>query len=182
MGKIVTSARFWCRPRRSGFASAACCDLKTADRVLQFFDEIAELPNPERTAVGVAFREMLTNVIEHGGRLDPNQQVEICDVRARHMVTCCISDPGEGFTLDEIPHAAITNPVDDPVRHLKYREAPGIRPGGFGVLLTQKLVDPLVYNEQVNEVLLIKYLDLVAVTSIRKNGWKWKSIVGRRTS
>jgi PleD family two-component response regulator len=48
----------------------ARCDLKTADRVLQFFDEIAELPNPERIAVGMAFREMLTNAIEHGGRLD----------------------------------------------------------------------------------------------------------------
>ena len=45
----------------------ARCDLKTADRVLQFFDEIAELPNPEKSAVGMAFREMLTNAIEHGG-------------------------------------------------------------------------------------------------------------------
>ncbi len=138
----------------------ARCDLKTADRVLQFFDEISELPNPERNAVGMAFREMLANAIEHGGRLDPTQQVEISYVRARHMVTCRISDPGEGFTLDEIPHAAIANPDDDPVRHLEYRDARGMRPGGFGVLLTQKLVDQLVYNEKGNEVLLIKYLDL----------------------
>src|SRR5208283_1479157 len=111
------------------------CDLKTADRVLQFLDEIAELPDQERAGVGTAFREMLTNAIEHGGRLDPSQYVEISYVRARHMVTCCISDPGEGFTLDEIPHAAIANPVDDPVRHVDYREAQGMRPGGFGVLL-----------------------------------------------
>ena len=110
--------------------------------------------------MGTAFREMLTNAIEHGGRLDPSQQVEISYVRARHMVTCLISDPGEGFTLDEIPHAAIANPDDDPVRHLEYRDALGMRPGGFGVLLAQKLVDQLVYNEQGNGVLLIKYLDL----------------------
>jgi anti-sigma regulatory factor (Ser/Thr protein kinase) len=76
------------------------------------------------------------------------------------MVKCRISDPGEGFTLDEIPHAAIANPVDDPVRHLEYRDAQGMRPGGFGVLLAQRLVDQLVYNEQGNEVVLIKYLDL----------------------
>jgi anti-sigma regulatory factor (Ser/Thr protein kinase) len=75
------------------------------------------------------------------------------------MVTCRISDPGEGFTLDEIPHAAVANPDDDPVRHVDYRAAQGMRPGGFGVLLAQKLVDQLVYNEQGNEVLLIKYLD-----------------------
>jgi len=138
----------------------ARCDLKTADRVIQFLDEIAELPNPERSAVGMAFREMLINAIEHGGRLDPNQQVEISYLRARHMVKCRISDPGEGFTLDEIPHAAIANPADDPVRHLEIREAQGLRPGGFGVLLAQRLVDQLVYNEQGNEVVLIKYLDL----------------------
>jgi anti-sigma regulatory factor (Ser/Thr protein kinase)/ActR/RegA family two-component response regulator len=138
----------------------ARCDLRTADRVLQFFEEIAELPKPEGNAVGMAFREMLTNAIEHGGRLDPNQQVEISYLRVRHMVTCRISDPGEGFTLDEIPHAAVANPVNDPLRHLEYRDALGMRPGGFGVLLTQRLIDELVYNEQGNEVTLIKYLDL----------------------
>ena len=138
----------------------ARCDLKTADRVLQFFDEIAELPNPERSAVGMAFREMLMNAIEHGGRLDPSQQVEISYLRARHMVTCQISDPGQGFTLDEIPHAAIANPADDPLRHVEYREACGMRPGGFGVLVTQRLVDELVYSERGNEVTLVKYIDI----------------------
>jgi anti-sigma regulatory factor (Ser/Thr protein kinase)/CheY-like chemotaxis protein len=149
---VVSATPDWIRIR-------ARCDLKTADRVLQFFDEIAELPDPERSAVGIAFREILTNAIEHGGRLNPNQEVEISYVRARHMVTCRISDPGEGFTLDEIPHAAITNPVADPVRHLEYRDAYGMRPGGFGVLLAQHHVDQLIYSEQGNEVLLVKYLD-----------------------
>jgi anti-sigma regulatory factor (Ser/Thr protein kinase)/ActR/RegA family two-component response regulator len=149
---VVSATPEWIRIR-------ARCDLKTADRVLQFFDEIAELPDPERGAVGMAFREMLTNAIEHGGRLDPSQDVEISYVRARHMVTCRISDPGEGFTLDEIPHAAIANPVNEPVRHLEYRDAQGMRPGGFGVLLAQQLVDQLIYSEQGNEVLLVKYLD-----------------------
>jgi anti-sigma regulatory factor (Ser/Thr protein kinase) len=103
---------------------------------------------------------MLTNAIEHGGRLDPNQQVEVSYVRARHMVMCRISDPGQGFTLDEIPHAAIANPVDDPVRHVEYRDAHGMRPGGYGVLLAQRLVDELIYGEYGNEVQLIKYLNL----------------------
>jgi len=156
---VVSATPEWIRLR-------ARCDFKTADRVLQFFDEIAELPNPERCAVGGAFREMLMNAIEHGGRLDPNQQVEISYVRARHMVTCRISDPGEGFTLDEIPHAAIANPDDDRLRHVEYREARGMRPGGFGVLLAQKLVDELVYNEQGNEVMLIKYLDLESLAPL----------------
>jgi anti-sigma regulatory factor (Ser/Thr protein kinase)/CheY-like chemotaxis protein len=160
--EVVSATPEWIRLR-------ARCDLKTADRVLQFLDEVSELPNPERSAVAMAFREMLTNAIEHGGHLDPNQEVEISYLRARHMVTCRISDPGEGFTLDEIPHAAIANPADDPLRHLEYRDARGMRPGGFGVLLAQRLVDELVYNEQGNEVMLIKYLDLEPRTSEPKD-------------
>jgi anti-sigma regulatory factor (Ser/Thr protein kinase)/CheY-like chemotaxis protein len=135
------------------------CDRKTAERVLQFFNEIADLPEPERSAVGMAFREMLLNAIEHGGGLDPTKIVEIAYVRARHMVTCQINDPGPGFTLDEIPHAAIANPDEDPFRHVAHREAQGMRPGGFGVLLAQKLVDQLIYGQDGNEVLLVKYLD-----------------------
>jgi DNA-binding NarL/FixJ family response regulator/anti-sigma regulatory factor (Ser/Thr protein kinase) len=137
----------------------ARCDRKTAERVLQFFNEIADLPEPERSAVGMAFREMLLNAIEHGGGLDPTKNVEIAYVRARHMVTCQINDPGPGFTLDEIPHAAIAHSIEDPLGHVAYREAQGMRPGGFGVLLAQKLVDQLIYGQDGNEVLLVKYLD-----------------------
>lgn len=135
----------------------ARCDVKTADRLLQFLDEIADLPDAEKHQVATAFREMLMNAIEHGGGLDPAKYVDIDYVRARHMVTCHISDPGPGFSLDEIPHAAIANP-DDPIRHVALREEQGMRPGGFGVLLAQKLVDQLIYNQAGNEVLLIKYL------------------------
>jgi len=134
------------------------CDVKTAERLVQFLNEIAELPERERHEVAVAFREMLLNAIEHGGRFDPEQYVEIDYVRARHMVTCHIKDPGTGFTLDEIPHAAIANPKDAPLYHIDLREAQGMRPGGFGVLVAQKMVDELIYNQDGNEVLLIKYL------------------------
>jgi anti-sigma regulatory factor (Ser/Thr protein kinase) len=136
----------------------ARCDVKTADRLVQFLTEVADLPEPERNQVAMAFREMLLNAIEHGGQLDPNQYVEIEYVRARHMVACHVRDPGPGFTLDEIPHAAIANPDDDPIRHVALREEQGMRPGGFGVLLAQHLVDELIYGQDGNEVLLIKYL------------------------
>ena len=135
------------------------CDVKTADRLLQFLNEIAELPDAERHEVAMAFREMLLNAIEHGGQLDPTKYVEIDYVRARHMVTCRITDPGTGFTLDEIPHAAIAQPAEDPVAHVALREELGMRPGGFGILLAQQLVDELIYSQDGNEVLLVKYLD-----------------------
>ena len=72
--------------------------------------------------------------------LDPNQYVEIEYVRARHMVNCHIKDPGVGFTLDEIPHAAIANPTDDPIRHIAIREEQGIRPGGLAFCLRSNLL------------------------------------------
>lgn len=135
------------------------CQIRTADRLLQFIKEITDLPEDERTSVGMAFREILLNAIEHGGGLDPDSYVEVEYVRARRMVSCRIRDPGPGFTLDEITHAAVANPPEDPIRHAKVRDELGLRPGGFGILLAQRLVDQVLYNQDGNEVLLIKYLD-----------------------
>src|SRR4030081_1755244 len=142
--EVVSATPDWIR-------LAARCDRKTADRLVQFFREIADLPDAEKYDVAIALREMLLNAIEHGGRLDPNQYVEVSYLRARHMVLCRVKDPGDGFSLDEIRHAAIANPPDDPIRHQSYRDELGLRPGGFGVLLTQKLVDELIYGEKGNE-------------------------------
>jgi len=136
----------------------ARCDKKTADRLVQFFEEMSDLPAPEREDVATAFREMLLNAIEHGGKFDPDQYVEVAYVRTHKSVLCRIKDPGQGFSLEEIHHAAVNNPSYDPIRHAVFREAQGLRPGGYGVLLTKHLVDELVYSEKGNEVLLVKYL------------------------
>jgi len=145
---------------------AARCDMKTAERLLQFMHEIADLPEREADAVAMAFRELLMNAIEHGGHFRDDQYVEISYVRAKHMVMCRVKDPGEGFTLDEIDHAAIANPQEDPARHIAYREAKGLRPGGYGVLLAQKLVDELIYDQKGNDVMLIKYLDVAPLENL----------------
>jgi anti-sigma regulatory factor (Ser/Thr protein kinase)/ActR/RegA family two-component response regulator len=136
----------------------ARCDMRTADRLLQFIHEISDLPEAERDAVGVAFREMLMNAIEHGGNLDPSQHVLISYVRARHAVICRIKDPGQGFSLDALKHAATSNPTEDPLSHIQHRKAQGMRAGGYGVLLAKSLVDDLIYSEPGNEVMLIKYI------------------------
>ncbi len=150
--EIISATPEWIR-------LVARCDMKTADRLVQFLHEIADLPEVESNAVGTAFREILMNAMEYGGKFQPDQFVEIAYVRAKHMVMCRVKDPGEGFSLDEIEHAAIANPDDDPIRHVASRDAKGLRPGGYGVMLAQKLVDELIYSEKGNEVLLIKYID-----------------------
>jgi hypothetical protein len=64
----------------------------------------------------------------------------------------------KGFSLDLLPHAAISNPDDSPVRHVEFREEHGQRPGGFGILMTRNMVDELLYNERGNAALFVKYL------------------------
>lgn len=135
------------------------CHLQTADRLLQFLKEISDLPETEQEQVGTALRELLLNAMEHGGGLDPESYVRLEYVRAQRMVSCRIADPGPGFTLDEIPHAAVANPDHDPVQHARVRDELGLRPGGFGILMARQMVDQVLYGQDGNEVLLIKYLD-----------------------
>jgi anti-sigma regulatory factor (Ser/Thr protein kinase)/ActR/RegA family two-component response regulator len=138
---------------------AVRCDLATADRLIQFYREASDLPERETEQVAMALREILINAIEHGGNFDASQHVEVSYVRTSRMVLCKVKDPGTGFSLEELKHSALANPPDEPFRHIAEREATGMRPGGFGILMAKGLVDDLLYNEQGNEALLIKYLD-----------------------
>jgi anti-sigma regulatory factor (Ser/Thr protein kinase)/CheY-like chemotaxis protein len=142
----------------------ARCDVGTANRLVQFLRGIKDpgIPEEDREAIISAFREILLNAMEHGGNFDPSQYVEISFVRARRAVACRVKDSGEGFSPQELRHAAVDSPAGDLFSHVAVREAQGLRPGGFGLLLAKKLVDELIYNEKGNEVLLIKYLGQTA--------------------
>jgi CheY-like chemotaxis protein/anti-sigma regulatory factor (Ser/Thr protein kinase) len=135
------------------------CDIETATRALQFVREMEpDLPEAERDNVAMAFREILFNAVEHGGRNDPNAWVTITFTRAERALLFRVRDPGQGFSFDSLRHSAVSNPIDSPAGHALNREEMGLRPGGFGILLTRALVDELVYNDKGNEALLIKYL------------------------
>ena len=135
------------------------CDVSTANRLQQFVREFLDLPEVDEDEVAIASREMLLNAMEHGGKFDPERRIEIAYLRARHVVLIRVKDPGEGFSLRENLDTAVNNPQDDPLHHLKHREAQGIRPGGYGILLAKNLVDELFYGEKGNDVLLIKYIN-----------------------
>lgn len=109
-----------------------------------------------RESMAHAFRELLLNAVEWGGQLDPDRMVRISYLRARRMILYRIADPGPGFDIDQLPHAALGQ--QDPLAHMEVREAQGLRPGGFGLLSVQATVDELLYNEQRNEVVFVKYL------------------------
>jgi CheY-like chemotaxis protein/anti-sigma regulatory factor (Ser/Thr protein kinase) len=138
----------------------APCDLETAERIQTFIEKLdAGLPGDIRDSIGQAFRELLLNAVEWGGRLDPNRTVRIACLRTNRMILYRIADPGPGFSPETLTHAAISNRPEEPYGHMMVREEKGLRPGGFGLLMTRTLVDELIYNEAHNEVVFVKYLD-----------------------
>ncbi len=135
------------------------CDLAAVPILQKLLIQLkADLPEDTREAMAYAFREMLNNAIEHGGKLDPTKFVEVLCVRMKRAIIYWIKDPGEGFDPQQLEHAAVNNPANDPFRHVTIRDEKGLRAGGFGILMTDQLVDELVYNERRNELMFVKYL------------------------
>jgi two-component system, OmpR family, response regulator len=135
------------------------CELEVAERITGFVGQLeSDLPGELRQEIGQALRELLLNAIEWGGKLDPNQKVRISYLRGRRMVLYRIADPGAGFHLEGLRHAAAVNPPDRPCEHMKARAEKGMRPGGFGILMVKSMADELLYNEAQNEVVFVKYL------------------------
>jgi CheY-like chemotaxis protein/anti-sigma regulatory factor (Ser/Thr protein kinase) len=136
------------------------CSLEVAERIESFMARLETgLPEAVRSAVGQAFHELLLNAIEWGGKLDAKRKVRISYLRAQRMLLYRIADPGPGFKLADLSHAAITHPAEDPTGHDEIRQQKGLRPGGFGLVLAKANVDELLYNEAQNEVVFVKYLD-----------------------
>ena len=109
------------------------CERSVVGRVQSFLSRLeTDLPPEVIEKVGYAFRELLNNAIEWGGRLDPNLKVRISYIRTKKMLMYRLDDPGPGFKLEESKHAAVNNPEDDPIAHMKAREEKGLRPGGLG--------------------------------------------------
>jgi anti-sigma regulatory factor (Ser/Thr protein kinase) len=135
------------------------CRLLAAERVVAFLRELRpEVPEEERDEALLGFREILLNAMEHGARFDPDKVVEVSAVRTERTIVYYVRDPGPGFRLEAMEHAASDDPSADPLAHIEKRLAQGQRPGGFGVLMAKNVVDELIYSEQGNEVILIKHL------------------------
>ena len=134
------------------------CKMDAAERTTQFLRELeSDLPQHTREDAVAAFRELLMNAVEHGGKSDPRKRVRVSFLRTDRSLIIHISDPGTGFSLEFLPHAAISNPENAPIKHVEFRVEQGQRPGGFGILMTRNLVDELIYNERGNAVLFVKY-------------------------
>ena len=74
------------------------CKIDAADRTTHFLREIqADLPLQTRDDIAVAFRELLMNAIEHGGKYDARKRVRLSLLRTSRSVIVHIHDPGAVF-------------------------------------------------------------------------------------
>ena len=136
------------------------CTIEAADQVNEFLVWFfAELHEDVRESVMLVLRELMLNAIEWGGKSDETKRVRISILHGRRAVVCRVSDPGNGFRLEKLSHAAISNPEGQPCNHIFVREKMGLRPGGFGLEIVHSKVDELIYNDAGNEVVFMKYTD-----------------------
>ena len=84
------------------------CTREAVERIQTVMAQLdTDLAPDVRESIAYAFRELLLNAIEWGGRLDPAAKVRISCLRAERMLLYRIADPGPGFNIDDLPHAAI---------------------------------------------------------------------------
>ena len=81
---------------------AVRCSYTALDRLEQFAREVLPLPKAENKEVITAFREIVMNAMEHGGKFDPKQYVEVTYLKSKRQVMCRVKDPGTGFSLHEV--------------------------------------------------------------------------------
>lgn len=134
------------------------CRLVTVDRLTRFMTEWrSDLPSTDRDLLMTAFRELLLNAMEHGAGFDASKTIQVTAARTARAIVFHFRDPGHGFDPADLQHAAQTSAPEHVVATTLHRAETGLRPGGFGMLIVRGVVDELIYNEQGNEVLMIKH-------------------------
>ena len=90
------------------------CTREAAGRIETVMAHLdANLAPEVRESIGYAFRELLLNAVEWGGKLDPTRTVRIACLRARRMLMYRIADPGPASTsrICRTPRSAIRRTI-----------------------------------------------------------------------
>ncbi len=98
----------------------------------------------DRDALMVGLREIITNAVEHGNKLDPDKHV-LLDIRITDsFLLVVVSDEGKGFNWRQKMNQEL-----DMVGHFER---------GRGISITEMTADHLFYNETGNTAYLVKNL------------------------
>lgn len=82
--------------------------------------------------IGMSVREMVTNAIQHGNKLDLNKKVDICYEVAPDQLSISIRDQGNGFKAADVP-----NPLD--AENL-------LKPSGRGIFYVRTFMDEVEFR------------------------------------
>ena len=136
------------------------CTREAAERIESVMAHLdTDLAPDVRESIAYAFRELLLNAVEWGGKLDPIANGAHRCLRAKRMLLYRIADPGPGSTSRTCRTPRSASRPTTRSRTCRCARRKGIRPGGFGLLTVRASVDELLYNEKRNEVVFVKYLD-----------------------
>lgn len=138
--------------------SSEVANLKSVNELVGLLLGHSPLSEHDVGQIRTAMIEMGQNAIEWGNRNDAEKLVRITAEVLEDRVKIQIEDQGEGFDPRNIPHAAHDDD-DDPTGHFEIREQLGLREGGFGILITNGLVDRVEYNDVGNIVTLTKHYE-----------------------
>ncbi|NLX05452.1 MAG: ATP-binding protein [Phycisphaerae bacterium] len=96
----------------------------------------------DQFALRLALEESLCNAFRHGNGCDPDKRISARWAIREDVAVICVADEGDGFDPSAVP---------DPRRE-ENRE----KPYGRGVMLMRAYMTELRFNEQGNEVCMIK--------------------------
>jgi serine/threonine-protein kinase RsbW len=95
--------------------------------------------------IGMSVREVVTNAIQHGNKLDLSKKVDICFEVGPDRLAISIKDQGNGFRVEEIP-----NPLDS---------GNLLKPSGRGIFYVRTFMDEVEFRSLAQggmEVFMVK--------------------------
>ncbi|TWT76253.1 Serine/threonine-protein kinase BtrW [Planctomycetes bacterium CA13] len=99
-------------------------------------------PASDLFRVQLAYEEAVVNAIRHGNRHDVSKTVHVEMACNDDEIWIRITDQGPGFDPNSIPDPRIDELIEIP--------------GGRGVLLISEIMSEITYNEQGNQITMIK--------------------------
>jgi serine/threonine-protein kinase RsbW len=111
------------------------------DKIMMELDELG-YSRKERFGIRLALEEAIVNAVKHGNRNDPSKTVVIRYQASWLEFIIEIEDEGRGFRLERVPDPLAAQNLE--------------RPGGRGLLLMDRYMTHVQYNEIGNRVTMRK--------------------------
>ncbi len=129
-------------------------DFEYVERFQKFTSLLGALPLDSecREDIRVAVDELGQNAVEWGNRHDRSKLIHLSYCIFKDRIVFKIEDEGEGFSPE-----GLRDPSINPLEHIMMRMQEGKRAGGYGVYITNKLMDDILFSEKGNMVLMTKY-------------------------